>query len=145
MQAGLRTPPSRSVRSAPPSATWPRQSTSSRAPAALGSAIEGIGELADSGRVSALAAEVERELEQARSRADRGEVLERPNEAELGVLRLMASDLSAREIGAKLFVSANTVRSHARAIYHKLGVNSRAEAVARATALGLLGQAESPI
>jgi LuxR family transcriptional regulator, maltose regulon positive regulatory protein len=60
------------------------------------------------------------------------------------VLRLLTSDLSAREIGAKLFLSLNTVRSYMRGIFRKLGVNSRAEAVARAGALGLLGQTESP-
>jgi DNA-binding CsgD family transcriptional regulator len=69
-------------------------------------------------------------------RAGSGEILEPPSEAELAVLRLLASDLSAREIGAKLFLSPNTVRSHMRRIYRKLGVNSRAEAVARADALG---------
>ena len=68
-------------------------------------------------------------------------MLERPSEAELAVLRLLASELSARDIGAQLFLSANTVRTHTRAIYRKLGVNSRAEAVARATVLGLRGEA----
>jgi len=43
-----------------------------------------------------------------------------------------------------LFLSANTVRSHTRSIYRKLGVHSRADAVARADALKLLGQAQSP-
>ena len=61
------------------------------------------------------------------------------------MLRLLASDLSIREIGGKLFLSPNTVRSHTRAIYRKLAVNSRADAVARAEALGLLGTAESPM
>jgi LuxR family maltose regulon positive regulatory protein len=85
-----------------------------------------------------LAAEIERELEQALARADQGEVLASPSEAELAVLRLLTSELSARDIGGQLFLSANTVHTHTRAIYRKLGVNSRAEAVARATALGLL-------
>jgi LuxR family transcriptional regulator, maltose regulon positive regulatory protein len=114
------------------------------AEATLRAAGEAIAELADTGRVSVLVADFERELEQARTRARSGEVLQRPSEAELAVLRLLASDLSAREIGAKLFLSPNTVRSHTRALYRKLGVNSRAEAVARADALSLLGQTESP-
>ena len=88
-----------------------------------------------------LASDVQRELDLAGSRAERGEVLERPSEAELAVLRLLASELSARDIGGPLFLSANTVRTHTRAIYRKLGVNSRAEAVARATVLGLHGDA----
>jgi LuxR family maltose regulon positive regulatory protein len=87
---------------------------------------------------------VEQELETARAQARSGTVLERPSEAELAVLRLLAGDMSTREIGQHLFLSPNTIRSHRRALYHKLGVHSRAEAVARATALGLLEQAESP-
>jgi LuxR family maltose regulon positive regulatory protein len=54
------------------------------------------------------------------------------------VLRLLASDRSVRQIGELLFLSLNTVRSHNRSIYRKLGVNTRADAVARADALGLL-------
>ena len=88
-----------------------------------------------------LASDVERELELAGARAEQGEVLEQPSEAELAVLHLLASELSARDIGGRLFLSANTVRTHTRAIYRKLGVNSRAEAVARATVLGIRGDA----
>ena len=91
-----------------------------------------------------LADEVERELEAAKARARGGEVLEPPSEAELAVLRLLVTDLSAREIGERLFLSPNTIRSHRRALYLKLQVHSRPEAIARATALGLLGEAESP-
>jgi ATP/maltotriose-dependent transcriptional regulator MalT len=115
------------------------------AEATLGLAREAMSELADSGRVSSLSAEVEHELGQARARAGSGEILEPPSEAELAVLRLLATDLSAREIGAQLFLSPNTVRSHTRAIYRKLGVSSRADAVARADALRLVGQTESPM
>ena len=51
------------------------------------------------------------------------------------MLGLLASDLSAREIGEQLFLSPNTIRSHIRTIYRKLGVHSRPDAVAhRATA-----------
>jgi LuxR family maltose regulon positive regulatory protein len=100
-------------------------------------------ELADGGCVAARAAEVDEELRHARNRAARGELLVSPSEAELAVLRLLASDLSSRQIGETLFVSANTVRSHTRALYRKLGVNSRADAVARADALGLLASRET--
>ena len=71
-------------------------------------------------------------------------MLEPPSDAELAVLRLLASDLSTREIGERLFLSPNTIRSHTRALYHKLGVHTRADAIARATALDLLEQTESP-
>jgi LuxR family transcriptional regulator, maltose regulon positive regulatory protein len=61
-------------------------------------------------------------------------------ERELAVLRLLPSRLSTREIGRELYVSANTVRTHVRAIYRKLGVTSRAMAVAHARQLRLLPQ-----
>jgi LuxR family maltose regulon positive regulatory protein len=59
------------------------------------------------------------------------------SERELAVLRLLASPLSLREIGAALYVSLNTVKTHTRALYRKLGASGRAEAVARAGQLGL--------
>jgi LuxR family maltose regulon positive regulatory protein len=49
---------------------------------------------------------------------------------ERNVLRLLNSELSLREIAAELFVSYNTVKSQTRAVYRKLGVSTRAEAVA---------------
>ncbi len=110
----------------------------------LRSAREALDELTDSGVVGPLCGDVERELEMARERAAGGELLEAPTAAELAVLRLLASDLSAREMGEQLFLSPNTIRSHIRAIYRKLGVHSRPDAVARATALGLVEQARSP-
>jgi LuxR family maltose regulon positive regulatory protein len=60
------------------------------------------------------------------------------SQRELDVLRLLPSQLSQREIAAELFVSFNTVRTHTRVIFGKLGVTSRAEAVVRARELGLL-------
>ena len=57
---------------------------------------------------------------------------------EVDVLRLLPSALSQREIAAELYVSFNTVRTHTRVIFSKLGVTSRAEAVIRARELGLL-------
>ena len=111
---------------------------------ALESSREVVAELADGGRLPSLIADVDRELRLIRNHAAGGALVESPSEAELAVLRLLASDLSSREIGEKLFLSANTVRSHTRSIYRKLGVHSRADAVARADALGLLGQAQSP-
>jgi LuxR family maltose regulon positive regulatory protein len=57
---------------------------------------------------------------------------------ELEVLRLLATRLSRREIGARLYVSLNTVKTHQRAIYRKLGVEHRGAAVSRARELGLL-------
>src|SRR5215211_7654983 len=59
-------------------------------------------------------------------------------ERELAVLRLLPTRLSTRDIGRELSVSATTVRSQVQAIYRKLQVNSRAEAVTKARQLGLL-------
>lgn len=61
-----------------------------------------------------------------------------PTDAELRVLRLLDSDLTFREISAELDVSSDTVKSHARRAYRRLGVNSRAAAVAAARERGLL-------
>ena len=47
-------------------------------------------------------------------------------------------NLSGPEIAGELHVSLNTVRTHMRHLYAKLGTHRRAEAVARARALGLL-------
>jgi LuxR family maltose regulon positive regulatory protein len=57
---------------------------------------------------------------------------------ELEVLRLLPSEMSFREIGNALYVSHNTVKTHASRIYRKLGADTRAEAVARARELRLL-------
>jgi LuxR family maltose regulon positive regulatory protein len=59
--------------------------------------------------------------------------------AELRVLRFLPTHYSFQEIALRLHVSANTVKTHVHAVYRKLDVSSRSEAVARATHLGLLG------
>lgn len=58
--------------------------------------------------------------------------------AELRILRFLPTHLSFREIGLRLHVSTNTVKTQARAVYRKLGVASRSEAVVRARQVGLL-------
>ena len=57
---------------------------------------------------------------------------------ELDVLRLLESDLGGPDIARELSVSVNTVRTHTRHIYAKLGVTNRREAVREAARLGLL-------
>ena len=56
---------------------------------------------------------------------------------ELEVLHLLATDLDGPDIARHLFVSLNTVRTHTKSIYTKLGVNNRRAAVRRGRELGL--------
>jgi LuxR family maltose regulon positive regulatory protein len=59
-------------------------------------------------------------------------------EREVAVLQLLRGTMSLREIGLELYVSPNTVKSHAQAIYRKLGVSTRHDAVERAHESGVL-------
>ena len=58
--------------------------------------------------------------------------------AELRLLPYLTTHLTFPEIGERLYVSRNTVRSEAMAVYRKLNVNSRNGAVERARELGLV-------
>ena len=58
--------------------------------------------------------------------------------AELRLLPYLATHLMFPEIASRLFISRNTVKSEAVAIYRKLGVSSRSEAIERAVEVGLL-------
>ena len=58
-------------------------------------------------------------------------------EREQAVLRLLRGTLSTREIGQELYLSGNTIKTHARSIYRKLGVSTRQDAVERGRQLGL--------
>jgi LuxR family maltose regulon positive regulatory protein len=67
------------------------------------------------------------------------ELLPEPlSQAETRVLRFLPTSLSAPEIARELYVSVNTVRTHMRHVYDKLGAHRRLEAIDRARALGLL-------
>jgi len=65
------------------------------------------------------------------------------SDSEIRVLRYLPTHLSAPQIASELYVSHNTVRTHMRHLYAKLGTHRRFEAVERARALGLL--APSPL
>jgi len=69
--------------------------------------------------------------------------LEPLSDSEIRVLRYLPTNLSGPEIAGELYVSHNTIRTHMSHLYAKLGTHTRAEAVARARALGLL--APSPL
>ena len=62
--------------------------------------------------------------------------------AELRLLPLLATHLSFREIGDRLFVSRNTIKTQAISVYRKLGVSSRSAAIARAHELGLVEETD---
>jgi len=65
-------------------------------------------------------------------------LIEPLSERELEVLRLLGSDLNGPEMARELIVSLNTVRTHTKNIYSKLGVSNRRAAVRRAEELDLL-------
>jgi LuxR family maltose regulon positive regulatory protein len=102
----------------------------------LGQGRELIGQLADPGMLPAL-------LEQARPMLEAGPgrrvEVTALTEREFVVLRLLPSRLSTPEISHQLHVSVNTVRSQVQAIYRKLEVTTRSEAVTKARQTGLLG------
>jgi LuxR family maltose regulon positive regulatory protein len=60
--------------------------------------------------------------------------------AELRLVPYLSTHLSFREIGERLYVSRHTVKTHALAVYRKLGVSSRSEAIDRLRATGLIAQ-----
>ena len=91
----------------------------------------------DPGALTSRLAALERTLQLAPG-APRDRLAEELSERELEILRLLATDLSQREIGSQLFVSFNTVKSHTRTVFRKLGVSSREEAVARGRELDLI-------
>ena len=79
-------------------------------------------------------ADLDRRLARPVREADNTEPL---TEREVVVLRMLGGTLSLREIGNELYVSANTVKTHTQAIYRKLGVTSRHDAVAAGKQLGI--------
>ena len=64
--------------------------------------------------------------------------LEALTHGETRVLHFLPTNLSAREIAGELYLSVNTVKTHQRHLYQKLGACSRTQAVEKARALGLL-------
>lgn len=71
---------------------------------------------------------------------DSGGPIEPLSERELAVLRLLRTDLSGPELALELSVSLNTLRTHTKNIFEKLGVNSRRAAVRLAGEMNLFGR-----
>jgi LuxR family maltose regulon positive regulatory protein len=79
-----------------------------------------------------------RRVERLRVVVEHARMAEPLTPAEHRVLELLPTYMSASEMADRLFVSQNTVKSHLRSIYRKIGVGSRADAVLRARESGLL-------
>ncbi|MFO7571722.1 MAG: LuxR C-terminal-related transcriptional regulator [Gaiellaceae bacterium] len=102
---------------------------------ALESARADLERLPDPGMLSALLETTAGELvAPARHESFYGEPL---SEAELRVLALLATGRSVSEVARELYLAPNTVKTHRRKIYRKLGVTNRQEAIARAADLSL--------
>ena len=86
----------------------------------------------------ALQARLERLEQQAAGRPKIVSPADPLTEREVAVLRLLQGTLSLREIGQELHLSANTIKTHAQAIYRKLGVSTRHDAVKRGREVGRL-------
>jgi LuxR family maltose regulon positive regulatory protein len=67
-----------------------------------------------------------------------GTLVEELTERELSILRALQGTLSLRELAGELYLSLNTVKGYAKALYRKLDVRTRADAVARGRELGLI-------
>jgi LuxR family maltose regulon positive regulatory protein len=109
---------------------WP-----SDARAMLGEARAMLGDDPDAARLHRWIDELGCELEPACGAISGGEAL---STAELRTLHCLHTHLTQREIGERLSLSRNTIHTHTNAIYRKLGVKSRSEAVSRGRELGLL-------
>jgi LuxR family maltose regulon positive regulatory protein len=85
----------------------------------------------DAGILSAMLTDVRRQSQLVRRRRRAGPTTDL-SQSELAVLRLLAGHKTRAGIAAELLISPNTVKTHAAAIYRKLGVASRAQAVGSA-------------
>ena len=90
----------------------------------------------DAGPVVATWLAREQRAEVVRTRQDA--LIEPLTDRELAILRLLPAPTPQRELASALFVAPSTLKTHLRAIYRKLGAESRGEAVIRARERGLI-------
>jgi LuxR family transcriptional regulator, maltose regulon positive regulatory protein len=92
----------------------------------------------DPGILEDMLARTERRLQRAPYKRSEIGAPDELTDRELAVLRLLPGRLSQREVADALYVSVNTVKTHTKSIYRKLGVDARDDAVQRARELGVL-------
>ncbi len=85
-----------------------------------------------------LAPEMTAKVFQALRRAPKGRDARVLSDREMDVLRCLARGLTTAQVAATLYISENTVKTHVRHILRKLGVSNRAEAVAKASQMGMI-------
>ncbi len=100
-------------------------------------AREALAACVDPGVLPGLVARTEQDLRVTTRRTTPMPYTEDLSDRELAVLRLLPTSLTQREIGDRLYVSFNTVKSHTKSIFRKLGVTTRPDAVRRARDIGL--------
>jgi LuxR family maltose regulon positive regulatory protein len=96
---------------------------------------------------ASLVAEILNRLAGAKAASPSGEperLREPLSESETRVLRYLPTNLSVPEIADEIYLSVNTVKTHMRHLYGKLGAHGRGQAVQRARALGLLAPSSRP-
>ncbi len=97
-----------------------------------------LGAAADSGFVAGSVGASDDHLTRDRSVSTPDWFVEKLTARELEVLELFPTQLTYPEIADQLFVSSNTVKTHAKAIFRKLTVSRRTDAVNRARQFGLM-------
>jgi LuxR family transcriptional regulator, maltose regulon positive regulatory protein len=103
----------------------------------LGEVDELLGWRPDLGTLPQQASQLRSHLDQARGQVIGAAPL---TTAERRLLPLLATHLSFREMGQRLYLSQHTVKTQAMSIYRKLGVSSRGQAVQRVQEIGLLAK-----
>jgi LuxR family maltose regulon positive regulatory protein len=101
-------------------------------------AREALAACVDPGVLQGLVARAEQDLRVTARRTTPMTYTEDLSDKERAVLRLLPTNLTQREIGNQLYVSFNTVKTHIKSIFRKLGVTTRHDAVRRARDIGLL-------
>ncbi|HZD00949.1 MAG TPA: LuxR C-terminal-related transcriptional regulator [Actinomycetes bacterium] len=116
---------------------WAHRGAPELAGHALDRADEVIAALPDPATLPSIAARLRAGIDDLATHGVSGNL----NEREIEVLAAIADGATRGEAARRLYLSTNTVKTHLRSAYRKLGANDRDTAIARARALGLIGSA----